>query len=244
MSLENFNPSPLTPPQEKEMVPPQFFPIIEKTEPVKEKTAVSFEDDHITHYFLKRTAASWSTEYFTLPTEIDALDYSFDLQEMYGMHELSFSTKDYGYAWTSLSEEGTAKLEATLKKFIESVLQKYPLEELYIRPAPETATVREIEDCIEDLILLYGHYKTREQLLKECKQQGWDYLFSEYHRLSGKEFKQSRSSTDRTAVRARLFKNMFKRIFPDWKINMITDEKWILKKIPQKDTQLSSENSR
>lgn len=217
--------SPSTNEQERQ----ELIEIIELPQSIKEEDPLSLEEDKITHYFLQNSHSQGSTEWFTLPTEIDAMGYHFDLYATYGMHELSFGTDTYGYAVTNLSEEGSKKLEETLGKFVHSIIAQYPLKELYVKPAPEAVTVRDIEDCIEEIILKRD-YLSREDLLREYKKKGWTYLFSEYKSLTGHEFQKTSVSMDRTTARARLFKMGLKRIFPDWEINEITDQKWVLKR--------------
>ena len=203
--------------------------IVESLGAINDKSTVALEDG-VNHYFVKNKHSEGTTEYFTLPAEIDALGYRFELSSVYGMYELSFMTDDYGYAATNLSEEGMSTLETTLGKFVNAVFEKYPIRELYVRPAPESATVRDIEDCIEE-ILLKRDYHTREELLLKYKKDGWDRLFSEYYYLYGKKFERSSVTNDRTAARGRLLRAMLGRALPDWEIKVITPEKWVLKKL-------------
>jgi hypothetical protein len=206
-----------------------LLPISETIEPVESRKLVSLKDGEVNHYFEKNSHSHGVTEHFTLPTEIDAMLYSFDLHAIYGMYELSFTTDEYRYASKNLSEEGAAKLEETIRKLIHSVEAKYPLEELYVRPAPEAASVRDIEDCIEE-ILLEEKYSTREELLKEYREKGWQHLFSRYHYLYNREFKRATVSHDRSAARGRLLQSLLKRALPEWEIHILTDQKWTLRK--------------
>lgn len=214
---------------QKEQLPTKLvlLEVVELPVAFDKKESVVLEEDRVSHYFVKNTYSEGTTEWFTLPTEIDALHYSLDLVSVYGMHELAFTTEEYGYASTNLSDEGRVKLEESLGKLVHSVLAKYPLKKLYIKPAPEPVTVRDIEDCIEE-ILLKRDYLTREELLKKYKKEGWGQLFSEYRYIMGREFHQSGISTDRTAARSRLFKMGLKRLLPDWEINEIAN-KWTLR---------------
>ena len=216
---------------------PTIFPVVDSEEPEERKGYAQLEEGTVEHYFVKNRMSEGETEYFMLPAEIDALSYVFELHSVYGMHELSFMTEEYGYASTNLSEEGSEKLAETLAAFVNSVVEKYPLSQLYVKPAPESAAVRDIEDCIEE-ILLVRSYTTREELLREYKKKGWQELFALYHVLYGKKFERSSDSIDRTEARGRLFRQMLKRVLPDWEIEVITEQKWILRK---KDNTLSSD---
>ncbi len=219
------------PQQEQQPKPSE---VVEIPEPFDKKESAVLEENRVSHYFVKNAYSEGSTEFFTLQTEIDAMHYSFDLVPVYGMHELSFTTQEYGFASTNLSEEGRTKLEETLGKLVHSVLAKYPLKEIYVKPAPEATTVRDIEDCIEE-ILLKRDYESREGLLKKYKKEGWGQLFSDYRDIVGHEFQKADTVTDRTAARSRLFKMGLKRLFPDWKIDEITDQKWILRPVDRQE---------
>lgn len=212
---------------------PESLPIVDTGETFCDKARPELKEGVIVHYLHESSQVIGSRSHvFELLREIDAMHYVFDLTQTYGKtYEFRFHTKEYGYAATNLSEEGQRVLEKTIRVFLETIKGRKDIiiTEVDIDPADEGCSVRDIEDCIEEIVVNPNNTLSREEILE--KHNGTK-TFALYQDLYGKAFKLKHDSSRKLAkARSRYFKSMFRRILPGWQVS--EGKRFSLKKEPE-----------
>lgn len=154
---------------------------------------------------------------FSLLQPIGALHYVFILDQHYSKgFSLSFKTQEYEYATTNLDDESRNQLFEHIKHFVESVDHVYPLNEIWISPASASYSSEEIDECIEKILDNPENTLSREKITERYK--GFE-IFDLYRELFDKDFHNEHYNlVSRSAGRARLFKTLVQKSFPEWEI--------------------------
>ncbi len=146
----------------------------------------------------------------------EAVLWSSKERKVYG---ISFKTKEYEFATTDLDEEEKRELSEIIPEFIREV-QEYlngEIDEILVSPSGAPYSTKEIDECIDSLILITENKYTKEQLLDEFN--GFR-IFDLYKELTGKDFLPVHYNADsRAKGRSRLFKMLAKKYLPEWQVN-------------------------
>lgn len=176
------------------------------------------QENHIVHYLQNAGHENWSR--YILLKNVAGLDYIFSLEEtstiaMYGFH---FKTREYELASVNLDQEGLAELADVISAFLESVYldKSSSMHEIYISPADATYSVKEIEECMEEILKSPQNRLSREELMHQYN--GFR-IFDHYHSIFNKYFQDEHyNDGSRAESRTRFFKSLLRAYLPNWEI--------------------------
>ena len=198
---------------------PKRFPVKNLEKIYYSDEEPSFQEGVITHYS-KHLRSDDNRNSFVLLETVGGLNYIFSLRETtaFEKYNFAFKTTNYEYASTNLDEDGQRILGETIATFIEDVcLSGYSnIREISISPADASYTVKEIEDCQEEILASADNPLTKEDLYR--KYNGYE-IFDYYRRLFGKDFGGKHyNDVSRARARSRYFKAMFRKHLTGWEV--------------------------